>query len=81
MADGAENPGKGRRRLGWVVWPVVLLWRTASFIERRIGIAGTLAVGLAFLILGFLFNMTLAGMLIGIPVSLLGAMLLLRALY
>lgn len=69
-----QKPGVLRRSLG-------LIWRFVSFVERRLGIAGTLVIGLVLIVFGMVLNATIAGLLIGIPATLLGALLLLRALY
>lgn len=65
----------------WYTWPAIGLWRAASAVEHRLGIARTLLFGLALLTLGLLCCLTFVGILAGIPAMILGAFLILRALY
>lgn len=72
------------RRTGffrWLKWPPVLLWRAASLVERRLGIAATFMLGLGLLLAGSILNLSLAGLLAGIPACLFGLFLLVRAVY
>lgn len=70
-----------KRRRGWIFGPVRLGWRLVSAVEARLGIPATLLLGLALLAVGLLFSLTLAGLVIGLPAMLLGAFLVVRALY
>ena len=81
MGAGADSPGRRRGWLRWALVPFALAWRAASLVERHLGLLPLLLLGLGFFVLGMLLNLTLAGMLLGIPATLLGSLLLLRALY
>lgn len=81
MDAGAKSPARRRGRRRWALLPFALAWRAASLVERRLGILPLLLLGLGLFVLGMLLNLTLAGMILGIPATLLGALLLLRALY
>ena len=70
----------GKHR-AWYQLPFVVLWYLATTIERRLGIALTLAGGLALMLLGLLFCLTFVGILVGIPTIVLGLFLVLRAMY
>ena len=57
------------------------VWRGASAIERRLGIARTLLLGAALVLAGSLLSLSMVGALAGIPALIAGALLVLRALY
>lgn len=57
------------------------MWRLTSAFERRFGIALTFCVGAAFVVVGGLMSLTIAGALIGLPLGVAGCFFLARALY
>lgn len=75
--SAARTPRFGRM----LAWPFRGLWRAASAIERRLGIASTLLAGLAASAIGLVLILSLAGLLAGIPLLALGLAMVLRALY
>jgi hypothetical protein len=62
-------------------WPVTLLWKLVTRVSNRIGIIGSLALGAALMFLGFMLISTLVGILLGVPVFVVGAFLFARGLY
>lgn len=73
------GPGKIVRKL--VVWPMKLAWRTASLVEKRLGIILTLLLGGFFTLVGLALASTFIGMIFGLPITAVGLLLLVRALY
>lgn len=73
------------RRFPWWMWPITgpcrLLWWAATRTEKRMGIPLTLASGAALLFAGLFLTSTIIGAIVGIPMTVLGAFLTLRALY
>jgi len=67
--------------LAWLRWPVVLPWRAASLVEKRLGIPTTLLIGLGLGFTGLILTTSLVGMLAGIPLLFFGTLFVLRALY
>ena len=70
-----------RRRIPLVLWPIVLLWRLATAVVKLIGILSALAVGAILMGIGWLLISTLAGAIIGVPLFVVGLLLVIRALY
>lgn len=63
------------------LWPIILLWRMVTMIGNALGILLTLLLGLAFMAAGYVLTATVIGAVIGIPLFVLGFLLLLRALW
>ena len=63
------------------VWPFILLWRLVTLIEKAVGIMLCLLFGLALMGLGVLLTSTFFGAPIGIPLFILGFLLLIRGLF
>jgi hypothetical protein len=65
----------------WLFWPIRALWHLVSFILSGVGrlVAGVL--GFTLLMVGVLLSLTVIGAIIGIPLALVGFLLLLRAIF
>ncbi len=61
--------------------PFKLLWRLVTWFEKLIGIALCLILGLAFMAVGLFLIFTFIGAIIGIPLFILGFLLLIRGLF
>lgn len=64
-----------------IVWPIRIVWALATWIVNVIGILLGLLLGFAFMALGVLFCSAIITAFIGIPMFLIGLLLVLRALY
>ncbi len=69
------------RRIPFLLWPLVLLWRLITLFANAVGILITLLLGLLFMGLGLLFMSTFVGIFIGLPLFALGFLLLIRGLW
>ena len=69
------------RQIAWYVWPFWALWRLVSWIVLFAG--RLIAVLLEFLLMlaGFLLSLTVIGALIGIPLFIVGILLVFRGLF
>ncbi len=65
----------------WYTWPFVMIWRLVTgalkFTGRLLGIL----LGLLLLIIGVALSFTVIGAIIGIPLTILGFMLIMRGLF
>jgi len=70
-----------RSRTPWYLWPFAAVWSVLAFVLRATGrvVAGVL--GLALLAVGVVLSMTVIGAIVGIPLAILGFLLLLRAIF
>ncbi len=64
-----------------LLWPFLALWALLSFILRLTGRLLALVVGLVLLFAGIFLTMTLVIAPVGIPLAVLGFLLLLRSLF
>ena len=63
-----------------VLWPVLTLWRVVGETVLVLGRTAALVVGLALLAAGGALALTVVGAVLGVPLLLLGATLIARAL-
>ncbi len=64
-----------------VLWPFWALWRLVTLILELTGRLLAVVIGLVLVILGALISLTIVGALVGVPVALLGLLLILRGLF
>lgn len=84
MAGTMDTPKKSRggRVLRYVLFaPFRMGWWMASRVEKSTGIIFTLILGSGLLVGGFILSSTLLGLILGVPMMVAGAFLVLRALY
>lgn len=70
-----------RETAPWIFWPVAAVWDLVAFVLRVTGRIMAAIIGLVLLIGGGLLSLTIVGAPIGIPVAILGLLLLVRALF
>ena len=69
------------RRVPWFLWPFYALWRLLTFILNATGSLVLAVLGIVLMVVGLLITLTVAGAPIGIPLAILGFLLLLRAVF
>lgn len=70
-----------KRRVAWFLWPFVALWDLLAFI---LGLTGRLVLGilgLVFMIVGLILTVTLIASPVGIPLLIIGLLMVFRALF
>ena len=69
-----------RRRDRIILLPFLLLWRLACALVKMIGRLAAIALGVVLIVVGLVLSLTILGAIIGIPMMILGVMLLTCAL-
>lgn len=64
-----------------VTWPFVTLWRLVTAILEITGRLVAIGLGVALTIIGVLLSLTVVGATVGIPMLLVGIMLIARGLF
>jgi hypothetical protein len=69
------------RRIPWYLWPFHALWRLVTFVLEATGRLLCAVLGIALLIVGVVVSLTVVGAPLGIPLVVVGFLLLVRALF
>ncbi len=69
------------RRVPWFLWPLVALSRLVALIITLTGRLVAIVLGFVFIVAGALLTVTVVGAVLGIPLALFGAMLVVRGLF
>ena len=65
----------------WLWWPVVALWRLVTTILELTGRFVAMVLGLVLMLAGALVSLTIVGAIVGIPLFIIGFMLVLRGIF
>jgi hypothetical protein len=71
---------QSRPRTHWLLWPVVALWRLVAGIITLTGRFVAILLGAVLIFVGLLVSLTIVGAIVGIPLALLGLLLVVRGL-
>jgi hypothetical protein len=69
------------KEVHWLLWPVWALWRLVAIIFEMTGRLVAMVLGLVFILVGALLCVTIIGAIVGVPLVVIGAMLLLRGMF
>ncbi len=70
-----------RREAPWILWPAAALLDFLFFVLRAAGRLVAGVVGLALIMAGVVVALTIIGAPLGVPMAVLGVLLLIRALF
>jgi hypothetical protein len=73
--------GTEHKKTAWYLWPFVALWRLVTGILVVTGRLVAVILGLVFVLIGAVLSATILGAIIGVPLILFGALLVLRGLF
>lgn len=65
----------------WIFWPVAAVWDLIAFLLRLTGRLVGFAVGLVLLVLGGILTLTIVLAPIGVPVLIMGFLIMVRAVF
>jgi hypothetical protein len=69
------------RNTPWYLWPVVALWRLVAAVIGLTGRLIAVLLGIVLLIVGGLLTMTVVGAVAGIPLIIVGLLLIARGIF
>ncbi len=69
------------KNMSWLLWPFIALWRLVTTILEMTGRFVALVLGLVFMLVGALISLTIVGAIVGIPLFIVGFLLVLRGIF
>jgi len=70
-----------KRRVPWYLWPLYAVWRLVTLILEATSRVVCALLGIVLMVVGCLVALTVVGAPVGVPLILLGFLLLARALF
>ncbi len=69
------------RSIPWILWPFVAFWYLIAWVVRLTGRLLAVLLGVLLLTLGVILSFTIIGAILGIPMVILGFLLVMRGLF
>jgi hypothetical protein len=69
------------KRTPWYLWPFAAAWRTLTFAVELTGRMLAVLLGLVLMIAGALVSLTIIGAIVGIPLAIVGLLLVIRGMF
>ena len=70
-----------KQSIPWYLWPFTAIWKLLSVIVEMTGRFVAMVLGIVFIIVGVIVSLTIVGAIVGIPLALIGLLLLLRGMF
>jgi hypothetical protein len=70
-----------KKHIPWYLWPFAALWKLIAVIVEMTGRFLAMVLGIVFIIVGVIISLTIVGAIVGIPLAIIGLLLLLRGMF
>ena len=70
-----------KNHVPWYLWPFAAIWKLLSVIVELTGRFVAMVLGIVFIVVGIIVSLTIIGAIIGIPLAIIGLLLLLRGIF
>jgi hypothetical protein len=70
-----------KQHIPWYLWPFAALWKLLAVIVELTGRFVAMVLGIVFIVVGVIVSLTIVGAIIGIPLAIIGLLLLLRGIF
>ena len=68
-------------KVPWILWPFWAIWQLLTWILQATGRLVAVILGLVLMIVGFIVTLTVIGAIIGVPLFIIGLLLVFRGLF
>jgi hypothetical protein len=69
------------KKTPWYLWPFTAIWNLVAYIVMLTGRLLAVILGLVFIILGVILTVTVIGAIFGIPLGVIGVLMIIRGLW
>ena len=70
-----------KHHVPWYLWPFAALWKLLAVIVEMTGRFVAMVLGIVFIIVGVIVSLTIIGAIVGVPLAIIGLLLLLRGMF
>jgi uncharacterized membrane-anchored protein len=70
-----------KQRVPWYLWPFWAIWMLVTTILEMTGRFVAMVLGLLLIVAGILISLTVVGAVIGIPLAIIGFLLMVRGIF
>jgi len=69
------------KKTPWYLWPFAAIWNLVAYIVMLTGRLLAVILGFVFIILGVILTVTVIGAIIGVPLGVIGVLMIIRGLW
>ncbi|MHC4666212.1 MAG: hypothetical protein ACYS9T_09700 [Planctomycetota bacterium] len=73
--------GKQSKEIAWFLWPFAAVWKLLAFVLALTGRVLLAILGLGLMAVGVVLTITVAGAPVGVPIGVLGLLLMIRSIF
>ncbi|MBK7317261.1 MAG: hypothetical protein IPO36_19825 [Anaerolineales bacterium] len=70
-----------KQHIPWYLWPFAAIWKLLAVIVELTGRFVAMVLGLVLILVGVIVSLTVIGAIIGVPLAIVGLLLLLRGIF
>ncbi|MBL8101693.1 MAG: hypothetical protein JNM02_04115 [Anaerolineales bacterium] len=70
-----------KQHIPWYLWPFAAIWKLLAVIVEMTGRFVAMVLGLVLILVGVLVSLTIIGAIVGVPLAIIGLLLLLRGIF
>ena len=70
-----------KQYIPWYLWPFTAIWKLLAVIVEMTGRFVAMVLGLVLILVGFIVSLTIIGAIVGVPLAIIGLLLLLRGIF
>ena len=70
-----------QKQIPWYLWPFAALWKLLAVIVEMTGRFVAMVLGIVFIVVGVIVSLTIVGALVGVPLAIVGLLLLFRGMF
>ena len=70
-----------KKHIPWYLWPFAALWKLLAVIVELTGRFVAMVLGIVFIVVGVIVSLTIIGAIVGVPLAIIGLLLLLRGIF
>jgi hypothetical protein len=72
---------ENKQHIPWYLWPFAAIWKLLAVIVELTGRFVAMVLGSVLILVGVLVSLTIVGAIIGIPLAIIGLLLLFRGMF
>jgi hypothetical protein len=70
-----------KHHVPWYLWPFAAIWKLLAVIVEMTGRFVAMVLGLVLILVGVIVSLTIIGAIVGVPLAIIGLLLLLRGIF
>ena len=81
LEEAKMSANKEHKHVPWYLWPFWAIWQLVAWIILLTGRVVAVILGLVLMIIGAVVSLTVVGLIIGVPLFLVGLLLVFRGIF